>query len=136
MPAGEIKVENGVISHAVGQVRQLRRAGRQGGQRCRRPIDVKLKGPSAWTLHRQREAAPRWTRSTKTTGRHQFPIDVRLPGMLTAVMEHPPLFGANAKSFDATAAKQVKGVVEVVETPRGVAVVATDTWAAIKGRRR
>ena len=54
--------------------------------------------------------------------------------MLTAVLARPPLFGAKASSFDAAAARQVKGVVDVVETPRGVAVVAKDTWSAIKGR--
>jgi isoquinoline 1-oxidoreductase beta subunit len=54
--------------------------------------------------------------------------------MLTAVIAHPPRFGGKAKAFDATAARQVKGVVDVVETPRGIAVVAKDTWSAIRGR--
>ena len=54
--------------------------------------------------------------------------------MLTAVMIHPPKFGATVKSFDAAAAKAMPGVVDVVETPRGVAVVGEHMWAAIKGR--
>ena len=54
--------------------------------------------------------------------------------MLTAVMIHPPLFGATLKSFDAAKAKAVKGVVDVVSTPRGIAVVAETMWAAMKGR--
>ena len=54
--------------------------------------------------------------------------------MLTAVMIHPPKFGAKLKSFDAAAAKALPGVVDVVETPRGVAVVGEHMWAAIKGR--
>jgi len=54
--------------------------------------------------------------------------------MLTAVMIHPPLFGAKVKSFDAAAARSIKGVIDVVETPRGVAVVAEHMWAAIQGR--
>ena len=58
-----------------------------------------------------------------------------LPGMLVAVVAHPPRFGGKVRSFDASAAKAVKGVVDVVEIPRGVAVVAKSTWAAIKGRR-
>ena len=70
----------------------------------------------------------------KTTGAPVFTIDVRLPGMLTAVVAHPPRFGAKVKGFDAGGAKAVKGVVDVVEIPRGVAVVAETTWAAIKGR--
>ena len=54
--------------------------------------------------------------------------------MLTAVVTHPPAFGAKVKSFDAAAAPRRAGVVDVVEIPRGVAVVAENTWAAIKGR--
>ena len=54
--------------------------------------------------------------------------------MLTAVMLHPPLFGATLKSFDAAKAKAVKGVVDVVSTSRGIAVVAETMWAAMKGR--
>ena len=54
--------------------------------------------------------------------------------MLTAVMIHPPKFGARAASFDAATAKAMPGVVEVVQTPRGVAVVGERLWAALKGR--
>ena len=54
--------------------------------------------------------------------------------MLTAVVAHPPRFGGTVRSFDATAAKAVKGVVDVVAISRGVAVIAEHTWAAIKGR--
>src|SRR6185503_7078787 len=54
--------------------------------------------------------------------------------MLTAMVAHPPLFGATVKSFDPAPAKAVKGVVDVVQISRGVAVVAENTWAAMKGR--
>ena len=54
--------------------------------------------------------------------------------MLTAVVAHPPRFGGKVKSFDASKAKAVKGVVEVVQIPTGVAVLAKDTWSAKKGR--
>ena len=57
-----------------------------------------------------------------------------LPGMMTAVVMRPPRFGAKVQSFDAQAAKAVQGVVDVVQIPRGVAVVAQDTYAAKKGR--
>jgi isoquinoline 1-oxidoreductase beta subunit len=61
-------------------------------------------------------------------------MDVRLPGMLTAVVARAPLFGGTVKSFDAAKAKAVPGVRHVVQIPTGVAVVAENTWAAIKGR--
>jgi isoquinoline 1-oxidoreductase beta subunit len=60
--------------------------------------------------------------------------DIHLPGMLTAVVAHPPHFGAKVKSFDAAGARAVKGVVDVVQIPTGVAVLAKDTWSAKKGR--
>jgi len=59
---------------------------------------------------------------------------VRLPGMMTALVLRPPRFGGKVKSIDAGKAKAVPGVVDVVEIPRGVAVVARDTYAAKKGR--
>ena len=43
------------------------------------------------------------TACRRSTGKQDFTIDVKLPDMLTAVMIHPPLFGATVKSFDATA---------------------------------
>lgn len=67
-------------------------------------------------------------------GRAVYGIDVRRSGMLHAVVERAPAFGATVASFDATAAKQVPGVREVVRIARGVAVVAEHTAAAIKGR--
>jgi isoquinoline 1-oxidoreductase beta subunit len=54
--------------------------------------------------------------------------------MLVALVAHPPRFGARVKSFDATRAKAVKGVVDVVQIPQGVAVLAKETWSAKKGR--
>jgi isoquinoline 1-oxidoreductase beta subunit len=54
--------------------------------------------------------------------------------MLTAVVAHSPVFGGTVKSFDATAAKAIKGVRDVVKIPTGVAVIADHFWAAKKGR--
>ena len=47
-----------------------------------------------------------------------FTIDVTFPGMLVALLQRPPWFGSTVKSFDATAAKRVPGVVEVVHCGR------------------
>ncbi|MCK7593290.1 xanthine dehydrogenase family protein molybdopterin-binding subunit [Pseudomarimonas salicorniae] len=70
----------------------------------------------------------------KVDGSAGFGLDVRLPGMLTAVVAWPPVPGATLKSFDATAAKAVPGVVKVKQVPEGVAVIARDFWTARKGR--
>lgn len=96
------------------------------------PTTVKLKDPSEFKLIGTR--IPRLDSLVKTTGEAIFSLDIRRPGMKTAVLMHPPCFGATVKSFDASKAKSVPGVVDVVAIPQGVAVVAEHTWAAFKGR--
>ncbi|HEX2727315.1 MAG TPA: molybdopterin cofactor-binding domain-containing protein, partial [Beijerinckiaceae bacterium] len=132
VPKAEITVDKGFLVHASG-----RRApfGEIVGQAAAVPIPsaVPLKEPKDWTFIGNPKL-PRIDSREKSTGREQFTIDVKLPGMLTAVMLHPPLFGATQKSFDASKAKAVKGFVEAVATPRGVAVVAENMWAAMKAR--
>lgn len=78
-------------------------------------------------------------------GKAIFAADVKLPGLLTAVIARPPVVGGKVKSHDASKALLVKGVKKVVELPApsppyafqplgGVAVVAEGTWAAMQGR--
>jgi isoquinoline 1-oxidoreductase beta subunit len=80
-----------------------------------------------------------------TTGKAMFGIDARVEGMAYAVVARPPVFGGKVKSFDAAKAMKVPGVLKVVTidppTPPvvfqplgGVAVIAENTFAAIKGR--
>lgn len=75
----------------------------------------------------------------KSSGQQSYGMDVKLPGMLTAVIVHPPVFGAKFKSFDADAAKKVKGVKDVLPVDldrgaKGIAIVATGYWPAKMGR--
>ncbi|HUO55466.1 MAG TPA: xanthine dehydrogenase family protein molybdopterin-binding subunit [Rhodoblastus sp.] len=97
------------------------------------PGELALKDPKDWK-YIGAEYLARLDSPEKSTGRQHFTIDVQLPGLLTAVMIHPPLFGAKVKSFDAAKARTMKGVVDVVATPRGVAVVAHGMWEAMKAR--
>ncbi|HEY4688918.1 MAG TPA: xanthine dehydrogenase family protein molybdopterin-binding subunit [Anaerolineae bacterium] len=69
------------------------------------------------------------------TGKATFGLDVRVPGMLYAVVARCPVFGGKAARFDDAKAKAIAGVRQVVEINTGVAVVAESTWAAIQGRR-
>ncbi|HLP68933.1 MAG TPA: xanthine dehydrogenase family protein molybdopterin-binding subunit [Rhizobium sp.] len=132
VPPEEITVENGVLAHPSGKSAGF---GAFAAKAAAMPVptDVKLKQPGVWKLIGNAKLK-RFDSARKANGTEQYTIDVKLPGMLTAVMIHPPMFGAKVKSFDATAARSVKGVVDVVETPRGVAVVGEHMWAAIKGR--
>jgi isoquinoline 1-oxidoreductase subunit beta len=81
------------------------------------------------------------------TGRAGYGLDATLPGALVAVVARCPYFQGELARFDATAAKQVPGVRDVVALPgpaagtpltanlaAGVAVIAEDTWSALKGR--
>lgn len=134
--ADEITVTAGRIEHAP--------SGRSAGfgelvaEAAQLPVpgEVRLKDPADFRLIGR--PVTRVDARAKSTGTAIFTQDVRLPGMLTAVVAHPPRFGATVKSFDAIAAKAVKGVHDVVafETPvhRGVAVIARDFWSARKGR--
>jgi isoquinoline 1-oxidoreductase beta subunit len=71
----------------------------------------------------------------KSDGSAEFGIDVRLPGMLYAVVARCPVFGGKVKSFDAAKAKAIAGVKQVLQISNGVAVVADNTWTAMQGRR-
>jgi len=68
------------------------------------------------------------------TGAAVYGADVRVPGMLFATIERSPVLGGRLKRFDGTRAKAVPGVRAVFEVSTGVAVVASDTWSALKGR--
>ncbi|MGL6224144.1 MAG: molybdopterin cofactor-binding domain-containing protein [Steroidobacteraceae bacterium] len=70
----------------------------------------------------------------KVNGSAGFGIDVKLPGLLTAVMVHAPVPGAKIVAVDDTTAKAIPGVKQVVQIPQGVAVLAKDYWTALKGR--
>jgi len=59
-----------------------------------------------------------------------FGIDVRVPDMLSAAVVRCPVPGGKPKGFDASAARAMPGVVDVVQIPSGVAVLARDTWSA------
>jgi isoquinoline 1-oxidoreductase subunit beta len=133
VPAAEVTVSEGVVAHAASGHKAT--FGELAGSAAKQPVPAKvtLKDPGSFRLI-GREKLPRLDARAKASGTQQYAIDVRLPGMMTAVIARPPRFGAKVKSFDATKAKAVAGVVDVVEVPRGVAVVGRDMWSAKKGR--
>lgn len=128
----DIAVRDGIVSHAASGRQASFGELAQDAARETVPADVKLKDPKDFRLIGKQ--ARRKDSVAKTNGTAQFTQDVFLPGMLVAVVAHPLLFGATVKSFDASKAKAIKGVVDVVQIPQGVAVLASDTWSAKKGR--
>jgi isoquinoline 1-oxidoreductase beta subunit len=96
------------------------------------PAEPPLKAPDAW--QKIGKPLPRLDSNAKTDGSAVFALDVRRPGALTAMLRRAPLFGAKLKSFDATGALAIDGVRDAVEIDAGVAVIADDTWSAMRGR--
>lgn len=96
------------------------------------PEKVPLKDPKDWTILGTRTA--RLDTASKVDGTARFGIDVKVDGMLVAVIARSPVFGGKVASFDATRAKAVAGVKHVVQVSSGIAVVATGYWPAQKGR--
>ncbi|WP_349742029.1 xanthine dehydrogenase family protein molybdopterin-binding subunit [Roseateles cavernae] len=101
------------------------------------PEQVTLKDPKDFRLIGR--ATTRLDARAKSSGRQDFGIDTRLPGQLTAVVAHPPVFGARLRSLDDSAARAIKGVKAVLRIPgdlggEGVAVVAEGYWPAKQGR--
>jgi len=92
VPASEVKVEKGVLSHSSGKQATF---GELADAAAKEPVpaEVTLKPRQQWKLIGS-EDFRRLDSRDKSTGQQQFTIDVKLPGMLTATVAHPPLFGA------------------------------------------
>jgi isoquinoline 1-oxidoreductase beta subunit len=133
VPAAEITVDRGVVAHAPSGRRATFGELAADAAKQAPPRKVALKDPKDFKLIGRH--APRVDSRPKAEGSAVYTQDVRRPDMLTAVIARPPRFGATVRSFDATAARRVNGVTDVVQVPAGIAVVAKGSWAAIKGRR-
>ena len=133
VPAGQITVSGGVVRHQGGN--HSASFGELASGAARQPVpafeQLTLKQPKDFTLIGR--SLPRKDLG-KTDGTAVFTQDFKLPGMLTALIAHPPRFGAKLKAVDDSAARRQSGVVDVVKVPTGVAVLARNYWSAKKGR--
>jgi isoquinoline 1-oxidoreductase beta subunit len=126
------RAERGVVIHAVSRRRLAYGRLVERAARLPVPTTVTLKDPKDWRI--AGKALPRLDTRVKVNGTAQFGIDVRVPGMLTALIARSPVFGGTVKRFDAAAAQAVPGVRHVVQISSGVAVVADGYWPALQGR--
>ena len=131
VPAESIKVSAGVVSHASGKKATFGELA-ETASAMPVPANVTLKDPKDFVYVGKH--VPRTDAAAKSNGTALFTQDVDFPGMLTAVVLHPPRFGGRVKSFDASGLKGIPGVRTVLELPTGVAVLANGFWAAVKGR--
>jgi isoquinoline 1-oxidoreductase beta subunit len=121
VPPQEIEVESGVVRHPSGREAAFAELAERAEQ-IPVPDGVEPKPKSAYRLI-GREGRLRVDAPDKILGETQFTIDVSPPGVRTAVVLHPPRFGARADTVDDRAALGVAGVVAVVPVDDGVAVV-------------
>jgi isoquinoline 1-oxidoreductase subunit beta len=134
VPEDQVDTEPGVVLHRPTGRRLLYGQLVDKASKLPVPQDPKLKTKDQFRYIGKEFA--RIDLPAKTDGKAIYGYDVKVPGMLYASVERPPVVaGAKVKSFDATGAKQIKGVRDVVPVTNGVAVVATSTWAALKGRK-
>jgi isoquinoline 1-oxidoreductase beta subunit len=96
------------------------------------PKEVKLKDPSRWRY--VGKSLKRLDTASKITGKAEYGIDVRLPGMLYASLAQCPVIGGKVVSVDDAKAKSMPGVKHVVKITDGVAVVADSWWQAKQAR--
>jgi isoquinoline 1-oxidoreductase beta subunit len=132
LPAGEITVKDGIVSHASGKSASFA-ALLAVAATIKPPADPVLKDPAKFTLIGT-DRVCRKDSLAKATGTARYTQDVHAPSMLVAMVAHAPLFGATLKSYNDAETRKIAGVVDVIKIPSGVAVVAKDTYTARLGR--
>jgi isoquinoline 1-oxidoreductase beta subunit len=132
LPAREISVKDGVVSHPSGKSAGFA-ALLPAASAITPPPDPILKDQATFTLVGT-DRVRRKDSQAKSDGSARYTQDVHMPDMLVAMVAHAPKFGASVQSFDATDAHKILGVVEIIQIPTGVAVLARDTYTAKLGR--
>jgi isoquinoline 1-oxidoreductase beta subunit len=131
VPASELAAEGGEVAHAPSG-RRLSFADLVAEAGAIEPPANPTLRPAASRRHVGR-VVPRVDIPAKVRGEPVFASDIVRPGMVYACARLSPVFGAQVESFDPAPALAVKGVQRVIEIPGGAAVVATDSWSAMRG---
>ena len=132
VPETEITVANGELKHKTGKSAKFGDMA-EAASKLELKGEVKLKDSKDFNLIGKSDLH-RKDHTDKTDGTAIFALDIKLPDMVYAVIARSPRFGGVLKSFDAKDALKIKGVLDVKQIPRGVAVYAKNSWAAMKGR--
>ena len=132
--AAKCRAANGVVRGPAGQKANF---GALADAAAALPVPEKVALKDAKDFKIIGKPTRRTDAATKVNGTAKFGIDVTakmLPNLHTAVVKHPPVFGARVGKIDASKVHGIPGVTHVVQTSNGVAVVAKTFWAANKGR--
>src|SRR6266581_8768144 len=130
--ASSCRVEKGVVIHAESGRKATYGSLADAASQLKPPANVPLKDPKQFTLIGK--PVRRLDTPSKVNGTAQFGLDVRLSGMVYAVVARPPVFGGKVVSVDAAETLRIPGVRAVEQVPSGVTVVAEKFWAAKVGR--
>ncbi len=130
--ASECKTENGVITNANGDKLGYGEVVKEAAV-LEVPENVTLKDPKDFKIIGK--DARNVDIDNITNGKPLFGLDYKEKGMLHAMVVRPPAFGKKLEDFDATEAKAVSGVHDVIKFGDKVAILAKDTWTAMKGKK-
>jgi len=146
VPVSECKASNSEVIHAASGRRLPYGAlvTKAAAQPVPKKEELKFKSPSEFKYIGKN--LPMIDQDDICSGKGTFGIDVRVPGMVFASIERPPVLGGKVKSFNDQEARKVKGVLQTVRLEEfkpphgfqalgGVAVIAENTWAAMQGRK-
>src|SRR5882672_10538790 len=128
VPVGELKVANGVITHAASQrsVSYGKIATAAAKIEPPDPKSIKLKDPKNWTI--AGKPLKRLDTADKLNGNKVYAIDVKLPGMLLAAVKKSPVHGGKLSSYDEAKVSNMPGVKRVVKVHDNAVAVVADTW--------
>jgi isoquinoline 1-oxidoreductase beta subunit len=136
VPAAQVRASKGMLYGPAGQSATF---GSLADAAMKQPVpkEVKLKDPKDFTIIGK--PTPRLDALAKSTGTQQFGMDFKPEGAKVVLVARAPVFGGKVKKFDASKAKAIPGVLDVlkVDTDRGgsgLAVVANGYWPAKQGR--
>jgi isoquinoline 1-oxidoreductase subunit beta len=128
VPAGELTVSNGIISHAASKrtVSYGKVAAAASKLTAPDPKEIKLKDPKDWKI--AGKPLKRLDTADKLNGAKVYAIDVKLPGMLNAAIKDAPVFGSKVVSIDEAKIAKMPGVKKVVKVKDTAVAVVADTW--------
>lgn len=130
--ASELATENGFVLHKSSGKKTSYAELAQDAATLNPPTEIKLKDPKDFKIIGTR--VKNIDTKNIVTGKPLFGIDTKREGMLYAMVARPPAFGKKLKSFDDSGVRSMPGVKDVVSYENYVAVLATSTWEAKKGR--
>lgn len=145
VPAADCKAVNGFVTHASMKASYGDLVSLAAQQPVPKPETLKFKSPSEYRY--VGKGVPITDLDDLVSGHGIFGMDAKMPGMVYASIEHPPVVGGVARSVDDSEALKVRGVKQTVRIDKykgpygfqplgGVAVIAGNTWAAMQGRKK